>query len=67
MTPFATLTARLGWSCPEVARRLGCSRSTCDRWHSGINTRGNPAPCPDRFLKWLLACIAAVDAVPVPF
>jgi hypothetical protein len=67
MTEFARLTQLLGWSCAYTARRLGVSSQTCERYHSGRNSAGNPCQPPDDVIEWLRLCVAVVDAIPQPY
>ena len=58
--------ARLGWSVPHLAARLGVSVTLAYGWHRGCNTRGNPTVAPDAVMVWLAQVQTAVDAIKPP-
>lgn len=57
---FATNMRTLGWSCPELAKRIGCSRFLVHWWISG------KCPPPDEVARYVAECCRALQAVPRP-
>lgn len=66
MTPLSAILARIGWTVPHLAGRLGLPHQTVYRWHSGRNTRGNPCSAPADVIAWLERVAAAIEAEPPP-
>ena len=64
MTPTAALLARIGWTGPELARRMGADYARVRWWVSGTNSRGNPSKPPEDVLAWLARVAEAVERVP---
>ena len=66
MTPAATLLSRIGWTAPEMTRRLGMTRAQTWPWIVGKNTRGNAVEPPAAVVAWLERVALAVEREGVP-
>lgn len=65
MTPLRAALARIGWSAPELARRLGRNLHTVNCWVYATRSRhGTPTATPPAVLEWVQRVAEAVDGVP---
>jgi len=55
------LLSRIGWTVPELARRVGRSPPAVYPWVSGVNSRGNPCCAPVEVTDWLRRVVRAVE------
>jgi transcriptional regulator with XRE-family HTH domain len=55
MADVKALREAIGWSRPELSKRLGVSMRALERWENGQN------PAPDEVVAWL-ALLAAFHA-----
>ena len=66
MTPLSQILPRIGWTVPELARRVGVSAEWAYRWHAGKNARGNPCETPADVLAWLTKVEQAIAKTTPP-
>ena len=67
MTPLRHALARIGWSAPELARRLGESPHTVSSWVYATRSRhGTPTQTPADVMTWVQRVAEAVEGVAWP-